>query len=268
MAQPERRLAGVHAGAEQLELEGGAEGAQSRRCRRPDPEPALPDAGKGTVILAELVLERRQLRHAQGVEPVRVDLREVVPHVQHREAVDLHAGARYRLHGYRWLPRLLGSSGRCSETDHQNPHNESLHLTSPFPTRSRAVLSFAAVRRAGPFCDLPMLNGRCSFPTRARGLSPRRTDVRSCLFALSATRRGSVLSTECVHRRLGAGAMSHRSPAASRREGQREFAGAGRREPSISGIRQGNREPDRCPSVRVVVRGNASAVCLDNRAGN
>src|SRR4029453_13187538 len=95
--------------AEQLELENGLEVAQTRRCRRLDSEPALSDSGKRTVVLPELVPEGRQLRHAQGFEPGRWVLLEVMPHVQHREAVDLHRRLRF-------LRRLLGSSGRSPET--------------------------------------------------------------------------------------------------------------------------------------------------------
>src|SRR6185436_12182765 len=114
MTQPERRLSGVHTGAEQFELENGLEVAQRCRCRRLDTQPALSDAGKRTVILAELALERGQLRQAQGVEPVWVDRIEVVPHVQHGKAIDLH------------LRRLLGSSGRRHETDQKYAYDELL----------------------------------------------------------------------------------------------------------------------------------------------
>ena len=122
MAQPERRLAGVHAGAEQLELEDGLELAQTRRRRRLDPEAALSHTGKAAVVLAELVLEGWQPRQAKRVVPIRIDLREVVSDVQHRKAVDLHRRLRFvrrRL--------ALGSSGRAPEADQQNHRHESLH---------------------------------------------------------------------------------------------------------------------------------------------
>ena len=76
--QPEGRLALVHAGAEQLELEGRLQlaerGGRRRRARRGGSA-----ARRRTCCgLAELVLERRQLRDPHRVEPVRVDLLEVV----------------------------------------------------------------------------------------------------------------------------------------------------------------------------------------------
>ena len=89
VAEPERGLALVDAGAEQLELERGLELAERRRRRRSHAEAALPHAGERAVVVPELIRERGQPRHAHGVEPVGIDLFEVVADVEHREAVDL-----------------------------------------------------------------------------------------------------------------------------------------------------------------------------------
>ena len=94
VAQPEGRLPGVVAGAHELELERRLQLAHRGRRRRPHAEARLPHPGEVAVVLAELVLVGRQLRGAQRVEPVGVDLLEVVADVQHGEAVDLHAGLR------------------------------------------------------------------------------------------------------------------------------------------------------------------------------
>ena len=53
------------------------------------PRRRLAHAGERAAVLAELVLERRQLGEAHRVEPVRIDAVEVDAHVEHREAVDL-----------------------------------------------------------------------------------------------------------------------------------------------------------------------------------
>ncbi len=94
MAQPEGRLPGVVTGAHELELELRLQLAHRGRRRGPDAEARLPDPGEVAVVLAELVLVGRQLRGAQRVEPVGVDLLEVVADVHHGETVDLHAGLR------------------------------------------------------------------------------------------------------------------------------------------------------------------------------
>ena len=105
MPQTEGGLPFVDARAEQLELEGGLDLAEVGGKVGADPEPALPHAGERVVVFAELVLEPRQPRDPQRVEPVRVDLLEVVADVEHGEAVDLHA--RFRV-GRRDAHRHLG----------------------------------------------------------------------------------------------------------------------------------------------------------------
>ena len=59
-------------------------------------EPALADAGEEVAVLAELVLVGRQLGRPHDVEPVRVVLPDLVAHVEHREAVDVHGAASAR----------------------------------------------------------------------------------------------------------------------------------------------------------------------------
>ncbi len=90
MPQPERRLSLVHAGPEQLELERRVQVSKLGRSAGAHAETALPYARKGVVVFPVLIVERRQLGDAQRVEPVWVDCGEVVAHVEHREAVDLH----------------------------------------------------------------------------------------------------------------------------------------------------------------------------------
>jgi hypothetical protein len=88
MAQAERGLSFVHAGAKQLELEDGGEFAEIGRRRRPEAQAALPHTRERAVVLTELVLKLRQPGYPQGVEPIGVDLREVVADVEHREPVN------------------------------------------------------------------------------------------------------------------------------------------------------------------------------------
>ena len=57
MPQPKRRLARVHADAEQLELEDGLQFPILGRRIRLDTESALPDAFEPAMVLAELVFE-------------------------------------------------------------------------------------------------------------------------------------------------------------------------------------------------------------------
>ena len=91
VAQAERRLSFVDAGAEQLELERRLEITERGRRRGLHAEPALAHAGERAVVLAELLLEGRKLGDTHRIEPVRVDLLEVVADVEHGEAVDLEA---------------------------------------------------------------------------------------------------------------------------------------------------------------------------------
>ena len=91
----EQGLADLDAGAEQLEFEDGPQRAEIGRRERPDAQSALPHAREGAVVLTEFVLELGQPGEAQGVVPVGVDLLEVVAHVEHREAVDLHRRLRF-----------------------------------------------------------------------------------------------------------------------------------------------------------------------------
>ena len=97
MPQPERRLALVDAGAEQLELELRLQLAERGVRRTAHAEARLAHAGKRAAVLAELVLEGRQPGQPHRVGPVRVDLIEVVADVQHREAVDLERRLRVGL---------------------------------------------------------------------------------------------------------------------------------------------------------------------------
>ena len=74
VAQAERGLPGVDAGAEELELEDRLDLADVGRDEALHAEAALADAGEEVAVLAELVLERRQLGRPHHVEPVRVVL--------------------------------------------------------------------------------------------------------------------------------------------------------------------------------------------------
>ena len=86
VAQPERRLPGVDARAEQLELEDRLDLAGARRDEALHAEPALAHAGEVVAVLAELVREGRQLGRPHHVEPVRVALLRLVAHVEHRRS--------------------------------------------------------------------------------------------------------------------------------------------------------------------------------------
>ena len=92
MAKPKRRLALVHAGAEQLELEGGLQVADRRSgstSARRGGFAARPRTCCG--LRPNSSSNGRQPGDAQRVEPVRVDLLEVVADVEHRKPVDLEA---------------------------------------------------------------------------------------------------------------------------------------------------------------------------------
>ena len=101
MAQTEGRLAFVDTSAEQLELEDRLQVAHLGWGRRPEAEAALSHTGEIAAILPVLICERRQLGDAQGVVPVRVDLLEVVAHVEHRKPIDLEGRLRLRRLGLR-----------------------------------------------------------------------------------------------------------------------------------------------------------------------
>jgi hypothetical protein len=92
VAEADRRLTRVHAGAEQFELEDRVQLAQLRLGPRLHAQPALPHAGVEAAVMPELVLERGELRRAHDVEPVGIVLVEVVPHVEHGEPVQIDLG--------------------------------------------------------------------------------------------------------------------------------------------------------------------------------
>ncbi len=127
VAQAERGLPGVDAGAEELELERGLQLAHVGRDERLDSETALPRAERDASVLAVLVLERGELGGTQDVEPVRVDRLAVVAHVGHHVAVDL----RLRL--------LLGGHRRGGQPRRQHDQrqrrcerDESVHESPPW----------------------------------------------------------------------------------------------------------------------------------------
>ena len=98
MAQAERRLALVHAGPEQFELEGRSELAHCRGREPSHAQPALAYAGERDAVLAKLPVEGGQLVEAHRVEPVRIDGVQVDAHVEHGEAIDLDGGGlRHRI---------------------------------------------------------------------------------------------------------------------------------------------------------------------------
>src|SRR5436190_12124292 len=92
MPQPERRLPGVHAGAEQLELKDRLQLPKLRWNLALYAQPALPYTGEPTSIFPKFVLEGRKLARADHVEPVRINLPCLKARVQHGEAVDVEAG--------------------------------------------------------------------------------------------------------------------------------------------------------------------------------
>ena len=104
----ERRLARVRAHAEEVELELGLQLAPTRRKPTLDAEAALAHARPEVAVLAELVRKRRQLRRPLDVEPVRVDLVEVVDRVELGEAVDLHSRPGLRWNRGRLTELALG----------------------------------------------------------------------------------------------------------------------------------------------------------------
>jgi hypothetical protein len=145
VSEPERRLSGIHARAEQLELERGLEVTEWRRSGPFDAEPRLADAEERVAIGRELVLERRQLRGPDYVIPVGLDLVEVVAGIEHHEAVDvdarlrsalcgrpLHAGGREQRRRRR---RVLKATHWCGPGWKSLPHSAVLEATMGAPQR-------------------------------------------------------------------------------------------------------------------------------------
>ena len=96
----------VDAGAEQLELERGLEVAPIGRVDEPDAEAALATPGERVCRPRRTGSRRPAASSAQGVEPVGVDLLEVVADVEHREAVDLEGGPS----GVAWTAGAAGGA--------------------------------------------------------------------------------------------------------------------------------------------------------------
>ncbi len=89
MPEPERGLAGIHARAEELELEGRLEISEVGWYGRAYPQARLARAEVRVAVGSELALERGELGGPHHVEPVGLDLIGVVPRVHHGEAVHL-----------------------------------------------------------------------------------------------------------------------------------------------------------------------------------
>ena len=193
--EPERGLPRVHAGAEQLELEDGLDLADVGRDEALHAEAALADAGEVVAVLAELVLERGQLGRPQDVEPVRVVLLRLIPHVEHGEAVDVQPGLRLgrgggslgrrgrrsgrgRRLGARGCPARLGVRERRGQQEREHEQ----------PAESRPT---ARLLRGhdGFLLLLSELNGRWPSPRPSPCAAPRRRDARSCPCAASRSPR-------------------------------------------------------------------------------
>ncbi len=129
MAQADRRLARIDARAEEFELEGGLEIAETRGRAGLHTEASLPDAGEPVPVRAELVLERGQLGRPHHVEPVRVVLIDLVTHVEHGETVDVHGRARF----------LVLSDGRRARHTRQERRKDASPLRSEAHDRSLPV---------------------------------------------------------------------------------------------------------------------------------
>jgi len=131
--EPERRLAGVDADPEQLELEDRVDVAALGRDPALHAKPALAHAGVEVAVLTELVLEGRQLRRPQHVEPGRVDLLPVVSHVQHREAVEVDLRL---LVGLGLRARAGGRRGQQKDGDERSrQYGRAPHAFSSFELR-------------------------------------------------------------------------------------------------------------------------------------
>src|SRR5262245_59806717 len=89
VADAHRRLTGIDAGAEEIELECRLQVAKRSRQSGSYTEPTLAHAGPKVSVLAEFIVECRQLGGTDDVEPQRIVLLDVVDAVRHREAVDL-----------------------------------------------------------------------------------------------------------------------------------------------------------------------------------
>ena len=122
----------VHAGAKQFEFEGGFQLADRRGRRRLHAEAALADTGEEIVVAPELMFGRGQLGDAQRVEPVRIDLLEVVADVEHREPV-LDVG--------------FASGGLCAATSDTPPRT----IKSQEKQSSHFVWAFSHARTAATF---------------------------------------------------------------------------------------------------------------------
>src|SRR5262245_61338720 len=97
MPQPERGLSCVFARSEEFKLEDRLQRPETRWDFRSSSESRLPDTEVGITVGTELVCFGRKLYGSHDVEPVRVDLLEVVTCVHHGETVELQLGFRLRL---------------------------------------------------------------------------------------------------------------------------------------------------------------------------
>src|SRR5262249_51338308 len=117
MTQTKGGLTRVYADAEQLVLENGFYFAEIGGEISFHAKPGLADAGKEHSVPAKLIGEGRQLAGPHHVKPGRIDIAEVVAHVQHGVAVDLQALVFFFVSG---APAALWRSSGCGACGDRN----------------------------------------------------------------------------------------------------------------------------------------------------
>ena len=203
VAQAERRLPGVDAGAEQLELEDRLELAERRSAMKPftprrlwrTPAKKWPSSPYSFSYDGSLV-------GRSDVEPVRVVLAGLVAHVEHGEAVDVHPRLRPRP-----SPALLrGRGGRASGV------GAGLGTRGPVgrPRQRRRREQQRRDDRSSHDCLLASLRVRL-LPRPHLRAGPRRTAARSCPCAASRSPPASASRTAARTCRRPSGTSPARS---------------------------------------------------------
>ena len=90
VAQADRGLAGIGTGAEHFKLELGEQLAERRVEVILDPKAGLADGEVEVAVRPPLILVRGEFGRPDNIEPIRVDLSEVIAGVHHDEAVEVH----------------------------------------------------------------------------------------------------------------------------------------------------------------------------------
>ena len=163
VAQPERGLAFVDAGAEQLELEGGLQVAERVGVDDSHAETALAHAGERAVVCPNWSSNDGSLVTRIVSNQFGIDLLEVVADVEHREAVDLEGRLGLWLGLRRAARRIAGARLGLLRARAREPADEQRRSSRGRPNRGSGSTESFAYRACRLFFCSERRHCACAF---------------------------------------------------------------------------------------------------------